>query len=371
MDPVVASSLISLAGVGTSNIANILMNSHNNKQNAKQWKEYANLQRELQSSQNAWNLAQWNRQNEYNSPANQMNLLRQAGLNPNLVYGNLAGASAGSLESAGADISSPTPNNAAQVSGFGDLGVQIGNQMMQKELNDANIEKINTEVESQRIQNAKDQKELDNWDNTYKNQQENIQASTDSIRQNIEVAKVTLNKLDSEIGLLTEQKQAQYLENFFNNSTMYYRIRSVFQQYELNEKQKSILDETIKEIKSRTALNWSQKYLFDQMKENYSADYVISQGIAKWNELLNQANLELIVEQAANEVLKGKKLDKEEKYYLVSLLTGALSSVISGVFGFAAGKGTKGKGDFQKQKSWYRDENGNIIFNKVGPTTYH
>ena len=33
------------------------------------------------------NLEQWNRQNEYNSPASQMSRYREAGLNPNLIYG--------------------------------------------------------------------------------------------------------------------------------------------------------------------------------------------------------------------------------------------------------------------------------------------
>lgn len=344
MDPVVASSLISLAGVGTSNIANILMNSHNNKQNAKQWKEYANLQRELQSSQNAWNLAQWNRQNEYNSPANQMNLLRQAGLNPNLVYGNLSGASAGSLESAGADISSPTPNNAAQVSGFGDLGVQIGNQMMQKELNDANIEKINTEVESQRIQNAKDQKELDNWDNTYKNQQENIQASTDSIRQNIEVAKVSLNKLNAEIGLLDEQKRAQVLDNLYNERTFHYRVRQVFQQYELNEAELRVLNATVSEIWSRVSVNKAQVGLLkSQTKLTEEQRFLVASQIAmnkqtmSWNHVLNEAQLEQILESVALQQKQGELLDKDKKYYLLKIVSNALGSFVGGVLGTSVG----------------------------------
>lgn len=43
---------------------------------------------ELAQYQNNWNLQQWNRENAYNSPIQQMARLRQAGLNPNLVYGN-------------------------------------------------------------------------------------------------------------------------------------------------------------------------------------------------------------------------------------------------------------------------------------------
>lgn len=43
---------------------------------------------ELAKYQNTWNLQQWNRENEYNHPAMQMSRLKQAGLNPNLVYGS-------------------------------------------------------------------------------------------------------------------------------------------------------------------------------------------------------------------------------------------------------------------------------------------
>lgn len=39
-----------------------------------------------------WALEDWNRQNEYNSPASQMARLKAAGLNPNLVYGHGADA---------------------------------------------------------------------------------------------------------------------------------------------------------------------------------------------------------------------------------------------------------------------------------------
>lgn len=46
----------------------------------------------------------WNMQNEYNLPSNQMARLKAAGLNPNLVYGNGADATAGS-------ISTPSPQS--------------------------------------------------------------------------------------------------------------------------------------------------------------------------------------------------------------------------------------------------------------------
>lgn len=42
----------------------------------------------LAQLQNKWNLEQWNRENEYNSPAQQMARLKAAGLNPDMIYQN-------------------------------------------------------------------------------------------------------------------------------------------------------------------------------------------------------------------------------------------------------------------------------------------
>ena len=43
---------------------------------------------ELAKYQNSWNLQQWQRENVYNDPSAQMLRLKNAGLNPNLVYGS-------------------------------------------------------------------------------------------------------------------------------------------------------------------------------------------------------------------------------------------------------------------------------------------
>lgn len=41
----------------------------------------------LADRQNQWNLQQWQRENEYNLPANQVQRMREAGLNPDMYYG--------------------------------------------------------------------------------------------------------------------------------------------------------------------------------------------------------------------------------------------------------------------------------------------
>lgn len=58
-----------------------------------------NKTKKLMAYQNQLNIENWNRVNEYNDPKNQMARYRNAGLNPNLVYGNLQNSAAGEISS--------------------------------------------------------------------------------------------------------------------------------------------------------------------------------------------------------------------------------------------------------------------------------
>lgn len=63
---------------------------------------------DMWNRQSSWNRQMWDLQNEYNLPANQMKRLRDAGLNPSLIYGNgAAGGQAGKIEQASMPKYSP------------------------------------------------------------------------------------------------------------------------------------------------------------------------------------------------------------------------------------------------------------------------
>lgn len=67
------------------------------------WNRQNSREDEVWNRQNAYNLEMWNMQNAYNSPAAQMARYKEAGLNPNLIYGqsNSGGSiSTGNLGSA-------------------------------------------------------------------------------------------------------------------------------------------------------------------------------------------------------------------------------------------------------------------------------
>lgn len=95
------------------------------------------------------------KQNEYNKPINQMARLREAGLNPNLVYGN----GAGSLESAtpsGGAMAKVTP---ARVSDFDALQLMMAGQ--QYEQNEKNIERTEFDIKNTANQIWLDQKNME------------------------------------------------------------------------------------------------------------------------------------------------------------------------------------------------------------------
>ena len=80
MDPVTASLAIAGTQLASQGINAFSTSSMNRK--TREWNE-AMYQKQRQDA-----LDDWNRQTLYNSPIEQMKRLKEAGLNPNLVYGS-------------------------------------------------------------------------------------------------------------------------------------------------------------------------------------------------------------------------------------------------------------------------------------------
>lgn len=88
----------------TSGFNTLMQNRLQKKQFAhdRSMAEYAYSQdQQMWDRQSQWNTDMWRMQNEYNLPANQMSRLKDAGLNPNLIYGNAAaGGQAAAIQKA-------------------------------------------------------------------------------------------------------------------------------------------------------------------------------------------------------------------------------------------------------------------------------
>lgn len=90
--------------------ASLIGGAITNRRNRKAQIEQNYQDREHEKYMYTWQrhdaLADWNRENAYNSPEQQMTRLRQAGLNPHLVYGKGADATGGHISNV-----SPTPSS--------------------------------------------------------------------------------------------------------------------------------------------------------------------------------------------------------------------------------------------------------------------
>lgn len=85
-----------------------------------------------------WYRNQWIAENEYNSPASQMQRLKAAGLNPNLLYGQVTSGNASPLR----------PNDPYNAKGIGDAFTKLDYQAML-----TNLAKSAEEIRSLRLEN--------------------------------------------------------------------------------------------------------------------------------------------------------------------------------------------------------------------------
>lgn len=119
--------------------------------------EQAQLNRDWQTAerlaQNEWNLNMWNKNNEYNSLSSQVKRALEAGVNPNLVFGN--GAGIASTPAQGAPIGGGAQ---AQTSSIADT---LANAELSKIENAGNTAKKISEIVGQNLQNEFDSKSLD------------------------------------------------------------------------------------------------------------------------------------------------------------------------------------------------------------------
>ena len=76
-----------LLAAGVSAAGSLLGQIFQGGQNRKAFERQAQYNTQMYERQRADSLADWNMQNQYNSPEAQMRRFKEAGLNPNLIYG--------------------------------------------------------------------------------------------------------------------------------------------------------------------------------------------------------------------------------------------------------------------------------------------
>lgn len=278
----------------------------------------------LAKQQNAWNREQWNLENQYNTPSNQMARMKAAGLNPDLVYGNGAAQSvaAASPEMASGAPSSPVDvmSNIANRKTVGDV-VQNGiSQYYQTRMAEASLEKTQAETEKTKAE-AEGTTKSNEWIDKLNENTINLGNSTVT---NMEYANrlseaqknnlnASLEKIHAEIDNL-RAGSVQALETVknmkFNQGVEAIKLR-------IN---KSLSDAQIRKLAADTGLTYQETnriketlpYLIGSLaadNENKTAQGMLAQQ-QRMNKILEAQGIRI---QNGNLVLNGKMLEHAAK----------------------------------------------------------
>lgn len=206
----------------STNKTNLQINRENQKWNEK-----------MMDKQNAWNLAQWNRENEYNSASQQVARLKAAGLNPYLMMSGGSSGSASSVTSA--SPASAGMSNTVSPFDYSASAAGVGNAVAQhfnNELMTANVRKA--------IADAVRQEKENTWlDTKLQAEIENLKQNTSSSQTRQELDKFSLfrakNMLAGELAQQDLQNQS-LAENIVNQraNTLYTQMQTTLAEANLS-----------------------------------------------------------------------------------------------------------------------------------------
>lgn len=133
--PAAAAAAIAAGTQMTSGLANIASTWIQNRKSRK-------FSERMYDKQYQDNIAFWRMQNEYNSPQKQMERLRQAGLNPNLIYGQGARGATGMADKISTPDVKSAQFNAPDMSFIGNAGISALNAMYDFDIKQAQIDNM-------------------------------------------------------------------------------------------------------------------------------------------------------------------------------------------------------------------------------------
>lgn len=312
-----------------------------NKTNLQIARETNQTNLQLAREQNQWNLEQWNRQNEYNTPLNQVNLLKQAGLNPNLYKGE--GSTAGSLVSA--DLAN---QQAATVTNpfAGIEHMNIAQDIADVKKTIAETEGIKAETGLNKTRNVNEMKQ-GQFIEAINNSQLELNHSSVSVNNSVkgmnDAQTETFKKKVVEMDTHINEMQSNIEKNLSGVKLTYANISKIDQELQMQWKRLNLDAEQLKAQKALWRATESQ--LFSQIRLNNKQ----GDGLDLAN-ALNACTFTYDVEgkrisvSAANEGLRHVKvmngIDEDFAPYEkgFGILNQTIGSIASGLIGFGAVK---------------------------------
>lgn len=252
----VLSSAISAASAGGTAVAQGKLNKKNRK-----WQE------KMYAIQKADALENWRRQNEYNSPAKQMQRFKEAGLNPNLIYGQGSAGNASNI-----DLGKPG-NPDTSVTDFTPIGQAISNGFIKYyDIRQANANITNTERQNEILALKKEYQEAENQGILIDNMLKDIKLSGDKIAlkfkepllyYSLEMNAQRLAEMrqNMQLNLNKDEREAVRLASDLRTAVI--NVAYIRAQTATTEAQRQMILKQIDNIKADTALK-EQSYRFQK-----------------------------------------------------------------------------------------------------------
>lgn len=201
------------ADTNATNAANV---AATNEANLQATRETNAANKMLQDAQNAWNLQQWNRENEYNSPASQVQRLKAAGINPAAVFGNGSISEASQLTSAPSHPAVAPQMQAAQAEAYyeqpgvgANLIANSLNGFAQARLANAQADKTGNDVSIANAQNVREAEKHIHLLEFLKKQSEGQGITNDLARETLAFSQATMqSKVAAAMNDVRLQEQA-------------------------------------------------------------------------------------------------------------------------------------------------------------------
>lgn len=253
----------------------------------------------LANLQNEWNQQQWERENAYNTPLEQMKRFKDAGLNPNLIYGQ-QNLSATSPEMTAGDGSTPTDMSMlGQMPTIGDAvmrGIDNSLKVAQFKNIEANTRKVNSETKGQDFTNeilSSDARFRDAMNQTTLELQSVTIDMNKQLKEvygtNVEKARVEISNLEQQGKLLVQNveearqrikgldldNQIKEIEKAFKSKTFDLEVDNLVARTELSraEAKAALMNAATNAMlgASQNELNWTQrsKIMSDERLNTY------------------------------------------------------------------------------------------------------
>lgn len=238
LDPVLG------AAIGTAgNIAGSLISNAGNKASQKRANEYnlAMYNRQRADSvadrdlSRKWALEDWNMENEYNSPTSQMMRYKDAGLNPNLIYGEGVSASSGQASEPRSTETRASQQGNSQAARYNmDFGMA---QFTQNMLMSAQADKLKAETDAIRATTEKTGAETETLRTMLPINKETGEINIQQARANIDKIGTEILGMTKDLDVKTQQiiESDSRIKKMFNDMTLsWIELQNAINQTDIN-----------------------------------------------------------------------------------------------------------------------------------------